>query len=300
MKKEFIEGVKALCAAEENVPLSKMTSFGIGGNAALLASPENETELWEIFRLIRAFDEKYTVLGNMTNILAPDEGYGGIIISARGLDDISFDGIRGFAGAGTGLTGLALSAAKKGLSGLEFAFGIPGSVGGGIYMNAGAYGGEMADIVSSVRVYSPEKDEFIEYSAEECKFGKRRSRFCGSGEIIVSAAFSLTHGDENEISDKMNENMKSRREKQPLEYPSAGSVFKRPEGYFAGALIEGAGLKGCRIGGAQVSELHAGFIINAGGATERDVKTLIEHITATVYEKYGVTLEREIIYMDRE
>lgn len=295
MKKELACAVRGICTAEESVPLSKMTSFGIGGEAALCAFPKNECEVAALLQAAHKFGERFAVLGNMTNILASDEGFDGLVIVTRGLCDIFYDGERVTAGAGASVSALARDTAERGLSGFEFAYGIPGSVGGGIYMNAGAYGGTFSDVVASVRAYDAETEEIVEYSTEECGFGNRLSRFSSSGEIILSATFALRKGNREEILAKMRENMRARKEKQPLELPSAGSVFKRPEGNYAGALIERAGLKGYCIGGAKISEKHAGFIVNVGGATENDVARLIEYIKEKVYGEFGVVLEQEII-----
>lgn len=299
MNKSFIETVRAISACAENVPLCEKSSFRIGGAARLCAFPKCEAELVSLAAAAREKDVAFEVLGNMTNVLAPDSGYDGLLIFTTSMCDMRFDGSTVTAECGTPITPLAFSAGKKGLSGLEFAYGIPGTVGGAIFMNAGAYGGEMKDVVASVRSFSKTSGEIREYSSEECGFRYRGSRFREGGEIIISAAMVLAPGDPDEIGAVMKKNMDARKEKQPLDRPSAGSTFKRPEGYFAGKLIEDAGLKGYRIGGAAVSEKHAGFVVNEGGATERDVSALVEYIKKKVFENSGVTLEEEIIHLGR-
>lgn len=300
MDKGFIGAARSICPCAENVPLCEKSSFRIGGAARLCAFPKSEDELMTLAAAARGEGVRYAVLGNMTNVLAPDDGYDGLIIFTTSLCDVRFDGDTVTAESGAPITSLAFSAGKRCLSGLEFAYGIPGTVGGAIFMNAGAYGGEMKSVVRSVRAYSATDGRVREYTAEECEFGYRESRFRRGGEIILSAEMTLVPGNADEIGAVMRKNMDARKEKQPLDRPSAGSTFKRPEGYFAGKLIEDAGLKGYRIGGAAVSEKHAGFIVNEGGATERDVSALTEYIKAKVYENSGVKLEEEIIHLGRE
>ena len=297
MDKNFVNAVGEICKTLENVPLSEKSSFRIGGNAALCAFPSNENELIDAVSFCESNGVKYSVLGNMTNVLAPDDGYDGVIIFTTSVTNVSFSGNGAVAECGTSITALSVSAAKRGLGGLEFAYGIPGSAGGAVFMNAGAYGGEMKDVVTSVRAFDAKTGEVNEYGASECGFGYRTSRFKSSREIILSAEMSFKADDAEKISAVMNANMKARKEKQPLEKPSAGSTFKRPAGAYAGALIEQAGLKGYSIGGAQVSEKHAGFVVNAGGASEKDVRELIEYVKNRVYQTSGVMLEEEIIYL---
>lgn len=298
MDKRFIDSVSEICKTSLDVPLSEKSSFRIGGNARLCAFPANADELTKVVKLCRDDCSRYVVLGNMTNVLPSDGGYDGVAIFSTGVSDHTFDGNELQAGCGASITALAAAAAKKSLGGLEFAYGIPGSLGGAIFMNAGAYGGEMKDVVKSVLAYDPVCGEVREYSNDECEFGYRTSRFRTSGEVILSAVMKLELDDAEKISAIMAKNMLARKEKQPLDKPSAGSTFKRPRGAFAGALIEQAGLKGYTVGGAQVSEKHAGFVVNAGGATEKDVREIISHIKSRVLQTSGILLEEEIIYLD--
>ena len=243
------------------------------------------------------------MIGHGSNILFDGHGFDGAIIFTKYMSDVEYIHkpnetlIR--VECGRNLTELASDAGKKhALTGLEFAYGIPGSIGGAVYMNAGAYGGEMADVVVESEYYDTEKDTFVTIDAAEHDFSYRHSIFDAHPEhIVISTLLRLKKGDPEEIFNLMSKNMSSRREKQPLEYPNAGSTFKRPVGHFAGKLIEDAGLKGYTVGGAQVSEKHAGFLVNRGGATSNDVLTLMEHIKSVVKEKYDVDLESEIIYV---
>lgn len=275
-------------------PLSRHTTFKIGGAAKYFCTVCNEESLSSLISLLKSENIKYFLLGNGSNILVDDSGFDGAVISLSGeFCNISAAGEHIVCGSGAKLSALCKEALAQSLSGLEFAYGIPGTVGGAIYMNAGAYGGEMKNAVSSVR-YLNGNGEICDLSGEKLDFRYRHSAFSGTDNIILSAEFKLSKAESTDISEKMDDLMNRRRQKQPLEYPSAGSVFKRPEGYFAGALIEGAGLKGYRIGGAQVSEKHAGFIINVGDATSADVEALVKHIQDTVFAKNGVMLECEI------
>ncbi|MBQ9510861.1 MAG: UDP-N-acetylmuramate dehydrogenase [Clostridia bacterium] len=298
MNRKFIDTVNEICKTSENVPLSEKSSFRIGGAAKLCAFPSNEDEVCRTVALCKESGVKYAVLGNMTNVLAGDDGYDGVVIFTTALSDHEFQGTEVKARCGASVTALASSAAKKNLGGLEFAYGIPGSLGGAIFMNAGAYGGEMKEVVKSVRAYDVERGEVREYSADECGFDYRMSRFRNSRDVILSAVLKLKEGDAEKIAETMAKNMLLRKEKQPLDKPSAGSTFKRPQGAFAGELIERAGLKGYTVGGAQVSEKHAGFVVNTGCASEKDVKELISHIKSRVLQTSGILLEEEIIYLD--
>lgn len=297
MTAEFINRIKRICRTENDFPLAEKSSFKTGGRALLAAFPDSESEISEIIYSAETCGMKYTVLGNMTNVLVPDEGYDGLVIFTSLLrkTDINEDVI--VAECGASLTALSATAGSLSLSGLEFAYGIPGTVGGAVYMNAGAYGGCMADVIRSVRVIAPDEEKIIDYKNDRCSFGYRDSRFRHSGEIIVSVTLGLGRGDKEAIRDKMNGFMQARMEKQPLDRPSAGSTFKRPAGYFAGALIESAGLRGYRLGGAGVSDKHAGFIVNNGGATSREIEELIKFVKNKVYETSGVMLDEEIIYL---
>ena len=275
-------------------PLSKHTSFRVGGPAELLACPRSEEELAALLRQCARMELRPRVLGGGTNILAPDGGVPGVVISTRGLDslELSEDGSIS-AGAGVPLARLAVFAQKNGLTGLEFAHGIPGTVGGGMYMNAGAYGGELAQVAVSARFLTAE-GELRTLVGEEMGLGYRRSAFMGLPGVIVSARFRLEAGDPESIQARMRELMERRRASQPLELPSAGSTFKRPVGGYAAALIQEAGLKGFRVGDAAVSEKHAGFVVNLGHASSADVLTLIARVRETVRARSGIELEPEV------
>ncbi len=277
-------------------PMKNHTSFRTGGNAKLFIVPKNDGEIKEILSLCRKENVPYFVLGNGSNILVPDEGINDKVVIYLG-DNLSYIELTNentlLVGAGTKLIQLCRFALKNSLTGLEFAYGIPGSVGGAVYMNAGAYGGEMKDVlVKSNHINSDGTDGFFE--GENLNLSYRHSAYAGKDMIITSVVLKLKKGDKAEIDAAMKDFLGRRKDKQPLEYPSAGSVFKRPEGYFAGALVEQSGLKGKRIGGAMVSEKHAGFIINYDNATTTDVLELIDYCRETVKEKFGVTLEAEI------
>ena len=272
-------------------PMSEHTSMRVGGKAArFLNAPSGS--LPALLTLLRESGEKFAVIGNGTNLLVPDEGYDGSVVRMI-PEEPRLSGTEITCCAGTSLAYLATFAAKKDLSGLEFAHGIPGTVGGAVCMNAGAYGGEMSKVVKETAYFYG--GEIKRLTGEEHLFGYRRSFFTEHpGAVVLESTFTLVPGDRKSIEEKMRELMKKRRASQPLNYPSAGSVFKRPEGYFAGKLIEDCGLKGYRIGGACVSEKHAGFIVNKGGASCRDVSELIAYIQKTGEERFGVRLEREV------
>ena len=294
--KEALPGMTLL----EQEPLSAHCSFRIGGPARALAVPESVSSLAKACSILKDNELMPFILGNGTNLLFPDEGLQQLfLISTEKLQNLFLlpDGAI-YAEAGVSLSRLSSFAQQNGLQGLEFASGIPGSVGGGCFINAGAYGGEMKDVVESVVcLYSPDQGLY-ELPAEQCAFSYRKSLFnTRGGYVILSAVFRLQPGDRDEIAAKMREMNEKRRAKQPLELPSAGSAFKRPEGNFAGALIEQAGLKGFTVGGAQVSEKHAGFVVNVGGATSHDVYDLMMQVRNTVYEKSGVRLEPEVIIL---
>ena len=278
-----------------NEPLSKHTSFRIGGPAEVMAFPKNLEELSALMKVSRILDCKPVILGAGTNILAPDEGISGLVIclkdSLSGIEQVSVNEI--WVAGGVTMTRAAVFAAGLGLGGLEFAHGIPGTVGGGVYMNAGAYDGQLSDCCRCVEVMDLEGN-VTTYTSEQMEFSYRHSRLEDEPGIVISATFALEPKPESEIRERMRELMSRRKEKQPLELPSAGSTFKRPEGHFAGALIEQAGLKGFCVGDACVSEKHAGFVVNLGGASSEDVKQLIKEITQIVYDRFGVMLEPEI------
>lgn len=279
--------------------LSQAVTFRIGGKAGIAVFPENGEQLADFADFCENCGYPFLVIGRGSNLLIPDEGLDCVIMTS-GLNQVVFDGDSVTCGSGVSLTALAAEAGKRGLAGLEFAYGIPGSVGGAAWMNAGAYGGQMSDVVLSINYYSP-KFGFGAFDAADCGYSYRRSAFMDSDKTIISVTCALHPDDPEKILSVMKELMRRRREKQPLEYPSAGSVFKRPaENVYAGKLIEDAGLKGTRIGGAMVSEKHAGFIVNTGGATCRDVRQLIHLVQDVVREKSGYELVCEIQMPDGE
>ena len=281
-------------------PLSKHTSFNIGGPADVMILVSNNEELRGVLETAQKEKIDFFLLGNGSNVLASDDGFRGVIIKLGGdFLNVSVEKDTITAGAGVTLTKLANAAMNASLSGLEFASGIPGTLGGALFMNAGAYGGEMKQVVRKVTVFDPKSQSIKVLSNEEMEFGYRRSILKEKGYIALSCIIKLEESDSSIIRDTMLELAKKRKEKQPLEYPSAGSTFKRPEGYFAGKLIEDAGLGGCRIGGAEVSEKHKGFVINKGNASAKDVRDLIEHVTKTVREQSGVTLEPEVLFLGK-
>lgn len=290
-----MEEFKKVCAtvvADE--PMSAHTTFRIGGAADIFASVSSEKEISELIKLANKENVPYMVMGNGSNMLVGDRGIRGLVIHlGRNFSTVKADGNVIYAQAGALMSSIAAAAARASLTGFETLAGIPGTLGGALYMNAGAYGGEIGAVVRNVR-YIDENGEIYSVSGSECCFGYRTSIFSKGKKYIVSAELELKTGDEKEIRAAMADYSARRSEKQPLSMPSAGSTFKRPEGYFAGRLIEDAGLKGYSVGGAQVSEKHAGFVVNKGGATAEDVLKLIEHIQNTVYEKNGVKLEPEV------
>ena len=282
----------------ENEPLSGCTTMKIGGACDIMLRPKCEDDIAAAIKLCKSADIPFFVLGRGSNILVHDKGYRGcIILLSSDMGEISVSGDMLTAGAGASLKAVCMAALDNSLTGLEFAYGIPGSVGGALYMNAGAYGGEMKDIVISCR-YIDENGELCEMSAEDMKLSYRHSVFTSRNCVITSVTMRLKAGDRAEIKARMDELMGRRRDKQPLEFPSCGSTFKRPEGYFAAALIEECGLKGCSVGGAQVSEKHSGFVINRGGASFADVMQLVAHIKKTVMDKKGVELECEMLILE--
>ena len=294
--KEIIGRLRAFAPAErvlEDEPMSRHTTFRIGGPADALFFPANADELSRALRIAEELDEPCFVMGNGSNLLVRDGGLRGLVICVgEPMSAISVEGTTVRAQAGASLSRLAREALNAGLAGLVFASGIPGSVGGAVAMNAGAYGGEICNVLSRALVL--DNGVAAWKSAEELHMGYRNSDVLRRGLIVLEAEFALSEGDRDALLAETNELARRRREKQPLNLPNAGSTFKRPEGHFAGALIQEAGLKGCRVGGAQVSELHAGFIVNAGGATARDVLDLIAHVRARVKETSGVDLEPEV------
>ena len=283
----------------EILSMSNYTSMQVGGIASVVASVRNAEELIVAIREAKNHYIKYVVIGNGSNVIFPDKGYDGLVILTGGMKNFSVEGDIIKADCGASLSRVAVEAQKAELSGLEFAYGIPGTVGGSVFMNAGAFGGEMADVVISSICYDTRNDCIRKFDYSEHDFKYRESVYSKNPHLIILAVMlKLDKGNMSEIISKMNQNLRSRKEKQPLEFPSAGSVFKRPVGYYAGEMIEKCGLKGFRIGGAEVSEKHAGFIINRGDATAADVMKLIEHIKATVLDNYGVELECEVKYIE--
>lgn len=276
-------------------PLAKHTSFRIGGPAEVMAFPKSPEELSQLLKTSAILDCKPAILGAGTNILAPDEGLPGLTICLKdcldGLERTNENSIRVM--AGVTMSRAAVFAAVQGLSGLEFAHGIPGTVGGGVYMNAGAYGGEIAGITAFVDVMDM-TGNVTRCPASEMGFSYRHSRLENTPGIVISAEFALAPKPEQEIRERMQELMAKRKHSQPLEYPSAGSAFKRPVGGYAAALIDQAGLKGFRVGGAAVSEKHAGFVVNLGGATAQDVRSLLEQVSERVWDASGIRLEPEV------
>ena len=312
-----MERLKQLLQAEEirfieNESLAAHCTFKIGGPADVFVQPETEEQLCRVIALCKACDVKYYLLGNGSNILFEDAGYRGVVVDTTALkmgigflENVSHPGAEPgavydavIAGAGLKLSALCKAALDSSLTGLEFAYGIPGTVGGAVYMNAGAYGGEMKDVLVSV-TYLTREGEIVTEDAASLDLSYRHSIFEENGGCILSAMFHLKRGDPDAIKARMNELMQKRIDKQPLDKPSAGSTFKRPAGCYAGALIEQANLKGVSVGGAEVSTLHAGFIINKGGATSEDVKRLIELVQERVYENSGVALETEVKFIGR-
>ena len=278
----------------ENEPLAAHCTFKIGGPAQLFVQPQTEQQLCSAAALCKEQAVRYYLLGNGSNILFADEGFAGVVIDISALgSDIAVEGNMLTAGAGVRLAALFRAALEHGLSGLEFAYGIPGTVGGAVYMNAGAYGGEMKDVLTVVR-YLTAEGEVVQASAAELDLSYRHSIFEENGGCILSAQFALQPGNAADIRAKMDELMAKRVDKQPLDKPSAGSTFKRPAGAFAAALIDQCGLRGFRHGGAAVSDKHCGFVVNLGGATCADVLALCDEVRAIVKEKTGYELEKEI------
>lgn len=286
----ILEQLKSITNEENifvNEPMKKHTTFRTGGNADYLVTPTSKEEIIELLKI----DIPKTVIGNGSNLLVKDGGIRGLVIQLSKNDRYTINENVIEAGSGIFVAKLSQLALKEGLTGLEFACGIPGTLGGAIYMNAGAYGGEMSNVVVET--------EFLKESGEietitDHQFAYRKSIFQNMNGIILSSRLKLEKGNVDEIKSKMDEYKTARNTKQPINFPSAGSTFKRPEGYFAGKLIEDAGLKGYRIGGAEVSTLHAGFVINADNATSKDILELISYIQKTVNEKFGVNLETEV------
>ena len=278
----------------EQEPMARHTTFRIGGPARLMALPKTEKEAQAVLRTAQALEVEPFFLGNGSNLLVADEGYGGFVLKLAGeMDQVREVNRRLVAGSAMLLSRLAWAALGRGLAGLEFAHGIPGSLGGAVTMNAGAYGGEMAQVVTAVTCLT-RRGELETVPADRCAFSYRHSAFSDGSRLILRVEFSLPQGDPEEIRAKIEDLARRRKEKQPLEWPSAGSMFKRPAGHFAAALIEQCGLKGLTVGGAQVSEKHAGFVVNRGGATCADVLALVDQVRERVLRQTGVELEMEV------
>ena len=296
MNQEFYDKLAAIVSDDailKNESMSKHTTFRIGGNADMFVSPKIE-QVSEIITLAKEYAVPVTIIGNGSNLLVGDKGIRGLVISfGKDAEKIVLEGNRMIIGAGTLLSKVAAEAARNALTGFEFAAGIPGTLGGAIVMNAGAYGGEMKDVVVSAKVLT-EKGEVLELSKDELDLSYRHSCIPEKGYIVLEVTIELTAGDETQIREMMDDFKNRRIEKQPLEYPSAGSTFKRPEGYFAGKLIQDAELRGYTVGGAQVSEKHCGFVVNKGNATAEDVCNLINDVKRIVYEKFQVEMEPEV------
>lgn len=295
---EFLANLTEAAGGSERVrieePMKKHTTFRTGGPALYFVTPSCEKEIASVVNLCRREKMPYYILGNGSNLLVSDKGYDGVIISmTKGFSQIEVRDQVITAGSGALLSRIARTALEESLTGLEFAAGIPGTLGGAVVMNAGAYGGEMKQVLQSVSVLTKD-GQVKEIPAEELELGYRKSCIQREEYIVLSAEILLKQGKKSEIQAQMEDFAARRREKQPLEYPSGGSTFKRPEGYFAGKLIEDAGLKGFTVGGAQVSEKHSGFVINRNGATSADVYELCRQVQARVKEKFGVDLEMEV------
>ena len=301
MNNNKIENKFCTCLGSDNVklqePMSKHTTFRIGGPADFYLCPHSTKEVQQTVQICKEENLPYFILGNGSNLLVSDKGYRGAIIQLwKNFSDISVKDCCITAKAGALLSKVAAEALEEGLTGMEFASGIPGTIGGAVFMNAGAYGGEMKDIIKEVKVLD-DQGEIRVFSNEEMKLGYRTSIVKEKGYTVLSAVLQLKKGEVSVIRETM-EDLKNRRtSKQPLDMPSAGSTFKRPEGYFAGKLIMDSGLRGFSVGGAQVSEKHCGFVVNKGGATAEDVTALIREVQRRVKEKFGIELETEVRFL---
>ncbi|MFL0249054.1 UDP-N-acetylmuramate dehydrogenase [Clostridium neuense] len=276
-----------------DVPMKKYTSFKVGGNADLLVTPKKYKDVSKIIDLCKDNNIDYYIVGNGSNILVKDGGLRGVVIKLSKLDNITIDGEELIAQGGASLGDASIRSRDESLTGLEFACGIPGTIGGAVAMNAGAYNGEIVDVIDSVLVMD-DNGQILRLSNEELELGYRTSIILKHNYIVLEASFKLQKGDHDKIAGRISDLMRRRREKQPLEYPSAGSTFKRPEGHFAAKLIQDSGLKGAQMGGAQVSDKHSGFIINKENATAKDILDLIHFVQKTVKNKFDVELEPEV------
>ncbi len=297
-KYKGLEEILSKDSIKYNEPMKKHTTMKVGGPCDCMVEPSSIEEIQQVLKYAKNNNIKYYIIGNGSNLLVKDEGINALIIKiSNKFSQVQVDGEYIKAYSGCSVPKLAQIAKNNSLSGLEFACGIPGSVGGGIRMNAGAYGSEMVNVVDKVGFLDNEGN-LREIDGKDAKFTYRHSMFVDNPEyVVVYAIYKLKKGDINEISKIMEENMNSRKQKQPIEYPNFGSVFKRPEGYFVGKLVDDCGLKGYEIGGAQVSTKHSGFIINTGNATCKDVLELIEYVKNRVYEKFNVKLQEEVVIL---
>ena len=300
ISKAVIESIQRFVPSENihlQEPMSRHTTFRVGGAADCLVELENEEQLRKVQHYLYLVGLPFVVLGNGSNVLVSDAGYRGVVLQiSKKMRQIKVEGNRITAQAGTLMSQVAAAALEHGLTGLEFASGIPGTVGGGVVMNAGAYGGEMKQVVESVTVVNRDSEAMV-LSNADMEFGYRHSTIKDQPFVVTEVIFLLQTGDKAQIKALMEDLASRRRDKQPLEFPSAGSTFKRPEGYFAGALIQDAGLRGFTIGGAQVSEKHCGFVINKGGATAEDIRQVVCEVKRIVKEKFNVELEPEVIFL---
>lgn len=300
MSRALIEYLESVVPAENILleePMHKHTTFRVGGPTEVFVTVENSKQLEKIIKYLNLVERPYFILGNGSNLLVGDKGYRGVIIRLGGdFNHLTVEGTLLTAGASVLLSAAARAAMENGLAGMEFASGIPGSVGGGVKMNAGAYDGEMRNIVESVQVMYKD-GSILDLDNETMEFGYRNSVIKNRPYVVLQVSMRLQEGDREAILARMNELTARRKEKQPLEYASAGSTFKRPEGHFAGKLIMDSGMRGARIGGARVSEKHCGFVINDGTAVAADIAELIQEVIETVKEKFGVTLEPEVIFL---
>ena len=301
MENNRIENKFCACLGSDNVyrneSMKRHTTFRIGGPADYYLCPHSAKEIQKVVEICREEKLPYFILGNGSNLLVSDQGYRGVVIQLwKNVSDIRVEGCLIHAKAGASLAKIAAEALEEGLTGMEFAAGIPGTLGGAVVMNAGAYGGEMKDILKEVLVMD-QQGRIFTLEKKDLKLGYRTSAVKEKGYIVLAAVLELRPGDREEIRKLMDDLKQKRVEKQPLDLPSAGSTFKRPEGYFAGKLIMDAGLRGFSVGGAQVSEKHCGFVVNTGGASASDVLTLIREVQKRVREKFGVELETEVKFL---
>ena len=292
MVKKFLEENNITAYYDES--MKKYTTFKVGGNAECIAMPDTVEKAALLVKYLKENNIKSYYVGNGSNVIFSDGGFDGVIVKTSNLNTVEIDGNKIVSGAGVLMTSLSKKAQENGLSGLECCYGIPGNVGGGVFMNAGAYGGEISQALVSVD-YLDEGGNLHTLTKEECDFSYRHSVFMKNKWLIVSATFLMENKDSAEMLEFMEDIMQRRKDKQPLDKPSAGSSFKRPVGYFAAALIDECGLKGLTVGGAQVSEKHAGFIVNIGGATCQDIVDLADKVREIVLDKKGVVLEKEMI-----